>query len=77
MRAPSLLLATAVAAAPWDKIGPRNIGDDARGQGYAGTLADAVSPLANPSLIYTGGHNNGVPTLWLERRTTAAAVALI
>ena len=28
-------------------------------QGYAGTLADAVSPLSNPSLIYTGGHNNG------------------
>ena len=49
----------AAVAAPWDKIGPRNIGDDARGQGYAGTLADAVSPLSNPSLIYAGGHNNG------------------
>ena len=29
------------------------------GPGYAGTLADAVSPQSNPSLIYTGGHNNG------------------
>ena len=53
------LLATVVAAAPWLKIGPHNIGDDVRGQGYAGTLADAVSPLSNPDLIYTGGHNNG------------------
>ena len=57
--APSLLLATAVVAAPWQKIGPHNIGDAASGQGYAGTLADAVSPLSNPDLIYTGGHNNG------------------
>ena len=54
-----LLLITSVAAAPWKMIGPHNIGDDARGQGYAGTLADAVSPLSNPNLIYTGGHNNG------------------
>ena len=37
----------------------RNIGDDAQGQGYAGTLADAVSPHSNPDLIYAGGHNNG------------------
>ena len=43
----------------WQKLGPRNIGDDAQGQGYAGTLADAVSPLSNPDLIYAGGHNNG------------------
>ena len=28
--------------------------------GEAGTLATAASPAANPSLIYTGGHNNGV-----------------
>ena len=27
--------------------------------GEAGTLADAVSPAANPSLIYAGGQNNG------------------
>ena len=59
MRGRILLLATAVVAAPWEKVGPRNIGDDVRGQGYAGTLADAVSPVANPNLIYTGGHNNG------------------
>jgi len=55
-----ILVATAlVVAAPWRKVGPHNIGDDVRGQGYAGTLADAVSPLSNPNLIYTGGHNNG------------------
>ena len=59
MRVRFVLLATAVAAAPWEKIGPRNIGDAVSGQGYAGTLADAVSPLSNPNLIYTGGHNNG------------------
>ena len=46
-------------AAPWEKLGPSNIGDAIDGQGYAGTLADAASPLANPELIYTGGHNNG------------------
>jgi hypothetical protein len=58
----SLLLAAAAslgACAPWEKLGPKNIGDDVHGQGYAGTLADAVSPISNPSLIYTGGHNNG------------------
>lgn len=54
-----LLLATAVSAAPWEKIGPRNIWDAVDGQGYSGTLADAVSPLSNPNLIYAGGHNNG------------------
>ena len=43
--------------APWQKLGPKNIGDDAQGQGYAGTIADAVSPLSNPDLIYAGGHN--------------------
>ena len=51
--------AAAAAAAPWQKLGPHNIGDDVRGQGYAGTLADAVSPIANKNIIYTGGHNNG------------------
>ena len=48
-----------VTAAPWEKLGPHNIGDAVNGQGYAGTLADAASPLSNPKLIYTGGHNNG------------------
>ena len=48
-----------ITAAPWEKLGPHNIGDAVNGQGYAGTLADAASPLANPKLIYTGGHNNG------------------
>ena len=48
-----------VSAAPWEKLGPHNIGDAVNGQGYAGTLADAASPLSNPKLIYTGGHNNG------------------
>ena len=43
--------------APWQKLGPKNIGDDAQGQGYAGTIADAVSPLSNPDLIYAGGRN--------------------
>ena len=55
----SVLLATAAVAAPWQKIGPHNIVDDVTGQGFAGTLSDAVSPLSNPNLIYTGGHNNG------------------
>jgi photosystem II stability/assembly factor-like uncharacterized protein len=32
---------------------------DKTGQGYAGTLADAVSPVAYPALIYAGGRNNG------------------
>ena len=48
-----------ITAAPWEKLGPHNIGDAVNGQGYAGTLADAASPLSNPKLIYTGGHNNG------------------
>lgn len=56
---PCLLLSAAAAAAPWQHIGPHNIGDDVTGQGFAGTLSDAVSPLSNPNLIYTGGHNNG------------------
>ena len=42
-----------VTAAPWEKLGPHNIGDAVNGQGYAGTLADAASPLSNPKLIYT------------------------
>lgn len=43
----------------WTKIGPWGIGDDVEGKGEAGTLADAVSPWGNPSIIYTGGRNNG------------------
>ena len=43
----------------WTKVGPWGIGDDIRAQGEAGTLADAVSPPANPSVIYAGGQNNG------------------
>jgi hypothetical protein len=54
-----LALATAATATPWQKLGPHNIGDDVHGQGYAGTLADAVSPISNKNIIYTGGHNNG------------------
>lgn len=48
-----------VAGAPWEKLGPKNIGDDRNGQGYAGTVADASSPVSNPNIIYIGGHNNG------------------
>ena len=44
----------------WELVGPTNIGDDVYLAGEAGTLADAVSPAANPSLIYAGGQNNGV-----------------
>ena len=44
---------------PWERIGPRNIFDDIHGRGQSGTLATAVSPAENPSLIYTGGQNNG------------------
>ena len=57
-----LLVADTSDAAPWAKLGPKNIGSlnaSSQRQGYAGTLADAVSPQSNPSLIYTGGHNNG------------------
>ena len=43
----------------WKKIGPWGIGDDVKGKGEAGTLADAVSPSSNPALIYAGGRNNG------------------
>jgi hypothetical protein len=43
----------------WELVGPKNIGDDVYLAGEAGTLADAVSPAANPSLIYAGGQNNG------------------
>ena len=52
-----MLLCLLSIGAPWQKLGPKNIGDDAQGQGYAGTIADAVSPLSNPDLIYAGGHN--------------------
>ena len=56
-------LATAVSAlgegSAWERVGPRNIFDDEHGRGEAGTLATAASPAENPSLIYTGGQNNG------------------
>ena len=52
-----MLLCLLSIGAPWQKLGPKNIGDDAQGQGYAGTIADAVSPLSNPDLIYAGGRN--------------------
>ena len=45
---------------PWEPIGPWNIGDDKDNKGEAGTLSAAASPKANPNIIYTGGHNNGV-----------------
>ena len=45
---------------PWEPIGPWNIFDDKDNKGEAGTLAAAASPKANPNIIYTGGHNNGV-----------------
>ena len=44
----------------WGHVGPWNIFDDKNNKGEAGTLAAAASPKANPNLIYTGGHNNGV-----------------
>jgi hypothetical protein len=43
---------------PWKSIGPWNIGDDIHNGGEAGTIAPAVSPFANPDIIYMGGHNN-------------------
>lgn len=43
----------------WTRVGPWGIGDDIEGKGEAGTLADAVSPWGNPSIIYSGGRNNG------------------
>ena len=43
----------------WEHLGPRNIFDDDSGRGEAGTVADAASPVSNPSIIYTGGKNNG------------------
>lgn len=49
----------ALGALEWEHIGPRNIFNDARGNGESGTLADAVSPPGNPQLIYSGGSNNG------------------
>ena len=45
---------------PWEHVGPWNIFDDKDNKGEAGTLAAAASPKANPNIIYTGGHNNGV-----------------
>lgn len=45
---------------PWELVGPWNIFDDKNNKGEAGTLAAAASPKANPNIIYTGGHNNGV-----------------
>eukprot|EP01051_Picozoa_sp_SAG22_P028602 SAG22_NODE_10174_length_549_cov_0.993333_1_plen_66_part_10 len=58
------LLLGAVGTAPasgssWERVGPRNIFDDKDGRGQSGTLATAASPAENPSLIYTGGQNNG------------------
>ena len=46
-------------SAAWERVGPRNIFDDATGRGETGTLADAASPKSNPQVIYTGGKNNG------------------
>ena len=43
---------------PWTNIGPWNIGDDVDIGGEAGTIAPAVSTLANPDVIYMGGNNN-------------------
>lgn len=43
---------------PWKMIGPWNIGDDVNGQGEAGTIHPAVSPIGNPLLMYMGGVNN-------------------
>jgi hypothetical protein len=43
----------------WTNVGPWGIGDDFKGQGEAGTLADAASPAGNPNVIYSGGRNNG------------------
>jgi hypothetical protein len=43
---------------PWTSIGPWNIGDDVYGHGEAGTIAPAVSPAANPNVMYMGGNNN-------------------
>ena len=45
-------------ATPWTMIGPWNIGDDIYNAGEAGTIAPAVSPESDPSLIYMGGNNN-------------------
>jgi len=43
---------------PWNIIGPFNIGDDASGGGEGGTIAPAVSSIANPNVMYMGGNNN-------------------
>ena len=44
--------------APWDNVGPWNIGDDIDNGGEAGTIAPAVSPAAKPNVMYMGGNNN-------------------
>jgi hypothetical protein len=58
-----LLCATSVAAqspgSAWEFLGPRNIFDDQSNHGQAGTLATAASPAEDPTIIYTGGQNNG------------------
>lgn len=48
----------ALAALPWQSIGPSNIGDDIHNAGEAGTIAPAVSPVAMPNVMYMGGNNN-------------------
>jgi len=70
LAAPTLVAAgagntSAPAPAAWEHVGPWNIFEgtnptESAGMGEAGTLASAASPAANPNLIYTGGHNNGV-----------------
>lgn len=53
---------------PWKNIGPWNIGDDVNGNGEAGTIAVAVSPISNPDLIYMGGNNNAASSGVLKTR---------
>ena len=43
---------------PWDIVGPFNIGDDVAGGGEGGTIAPAVSSIANPNVMFMGGNNN-------------------
>ena len=50
-----LSLCYAGATGDWNKIGPWGIGDDVKGKGEGGTLADAVSPAGNPNVVYSGG----------------------
>ena len=42
----------------WQHVGPRNIFDDANGNGEAGTLQDAAA-TTGLKIMYAGGLNNG------------------